>query len=378
MIGQLKRLLIVLPAAVIGGAETLSATLAHGLPGVNVTVLTQRAVAGTFDPGAIRLIPFDDYGLNAPYDYGLPNAWRYAQVLSKVVASERPDAVLAVMHAASIFLALASLAHPRLFAGVRRVGSIHGQVSAYFKSLGRPMSRAERLFVSLMLARLHRVVLPSKGVLDDLAALFPRAIRRAQVIYNGVDIARIRALAQAVRPIPKEQPWIVMAARLSRQKDHATLLRAWREIADRTPARLVLVGDGEERPAIERLAQALGIADRVTITGFLDNPFPILGAADAVVLSSHYEGFGLALVEAMALGRPVIATDCPSGPAEIVQTGREGFLVAPGDSHELAERMAEILGDAALRDRMGAAGRVRAERFSQERMLSEYHDVLLG
>ena len=228
-----------------------------------------------------------------------------------------------------------------------------------------------------MFTRLHRLIVPSSGVYDDLVRWFPRARTRACVVHNGVDIARVRALASAQEPFVKREPWVVMAARLSCQKDHQTLLRAFSGIVENTRARLILVGDGEERAEIERQARELGIGDRLRITGHLDNPFPLMAAADVVVLSSHYEGFGLVLVEAMALGRAVIATDCPSGPAEIIRDGIDGFLVPPRDAACLGARMAALLGDAGLRARIGAAGERRAERFSQDRMFARYREVLL-
>jgi glycosyltransferase involved in cell wall biosynthesis len=371
-----RRLLTVLPANVIGGAERLSKSLVEGLRDSDIAVLTQRGIAPEFAGPAARVFCFDDFGLCAPYDYSLRNAYSYATVLAQVVARERPDAVLAVMHAGSIFLALATLSHPVLFRGIRRVGSIHGHVGAFFRSLGRAPSRQERLAAFLMFSRLDSLVVPSFGVYQDLVAWFPRARTRARVIYNGVDSARIRALGAQPLPIEKHEPWVLMPARLSSQKDHHTLLRAFSTIAGDTGARLVLAGDGEQRAAIETQAAALGVANRLTITGHLPNPFPLIAAAEVVVLSSHYEGFGLVLVEAMALGRPVVATDCPSGPAEIIRDGVDGFLVPPGDAGRLAECLAALLRDGGLRERMGQAGSLRAQYFSQERMFEHYREIL--
>jgi glycosyltransferase involved in cell wall biosynthesis len=368
---------VLLPATVIGGAETLSKTLIGGLDDVQVTVLTQQEIAATFEATAARVICFDDWGLSSPYDYGFRNALAYARMIARAVQRERPDVVLAMMHAASIFLALASLRHPLAFMRVRRVGSIHGHVGAYFRQLRRPLSTSERFAAFLMFTRLHSVALPSAGVYDDLIQWFPRARARAQVIHNGVDLERVRALSRAQQAPDKREPWVLMVARLSSQKDHQTLLRAFSAVVEHTGSRLILVGDGEQRSAIERQASELGIADKLSITGYLANPFPLIAAAEVVVLSSHYEGFGLVLVEAMALGRAVVATDCPSGPSEIIRDGIDGFLVPPGDAACLAARLSSLLQDPGLRARLGAAGMLRAEQFSQQRMLARYRQVLL-
>jgi len=371
-----SRLLIVLPSSVVGGAETLSRTLIRGLRDVEITILTQTSIAGDLANDAVKVIRFDDYGLNAPYDFRPANAWRYARVVATVVNTHSYDAVLAVMHAASIFLALASLTHPSIFANVRCVGSIHGHLGAYLQTLGRSLTITERLSLFLMSSRLHGLVVPSQGCFDDLARRFPRARALARVVYNGVELSRIRRLAHVGMPLTKKEPWVLMPARLSRQKDHATLIRAFSRIADETGSRLILVGDGEERPEIERLANELGIAEKLTVTGHLENPFPWILAADVVVLSSHYEGFGLALVEAMALGRPVVATDCPSGPSEIIRDGIDGFLVSPRDVEGLAKRLSEVLGDQTLRATLGANGVARAAQFSQQKMLRGYQTAL--
>jgi glycosyltransferase involved in cell wall biosynthesis len=263
-----------------------------------------------------------------------------------------------------------------MFRGIRRVGSVHGHVGAFFRSLGRAPSKQERLAAFLMFSRLDSLVVPSLGVYQDLVVCFPRARTRTRVIYNGVDIARVKALSGQPLPIAKREPWVIMPARLSSQKDHRTLLRAFSAIARDTGARLIIAGDGEQRAAIEAQAAVLGVAGQLTITGHLQNPFPLIAAAEVVALSSHYEGFGLVLVEAMALGRAVVSSDCPSGPAEIIRDGVDGFLVPPGDAGRLAERLAALLRDRGLRERMGQAGRLRARHFSQERMFERYREIL--
>jgi glycosyltransferase involved in cell wall biosynthesis len=133
------------------------------------------------------------------------------------------------------------------------------------------------------------------------------------------------------------------AGRLTRQKDFATLLRAFALVLKRRPVRLLLLGDGPERKRLESLAAELGISAVVDFYGFVANPFPFIARSDLFVLSSAWEGFGNVLVEAMALGVPVVSTDCPSGPREILHDGTLGPLVAVADHTALAEAILATL-----------------------------------
>lgn len=373
------RLLIVLPASAVGGAEMLCRTLIDGLEDdVAITLLTQQAVTDSFADLPAQIAVFDDFGLANPYDYRPANAWRYAKAIATVVAETRPTVIYAVMHAATMFLALASVRYPWRFFGVRRIGSVHGDVGAYLGAMQRSLTVLERSLAALVFNRLQRVVTPSVGVADDLARRFPGARGRLVAIANGVDLDHVRR--QAMLPIAssKQGQWVVMAARLNAQKDFSTLLTAFAAVHQSTGARLILLGEGEERPLIEAHIKAAGLQNAVTLEGFVDNPFPWMLLADVVVLSSHFEGFGLVLVEAMALGRPVVATDCPSGPAEIIRDGIDGFLVPVGDAQVLGERLIRLLEDPAAARQMGERARMGADAFSKTAMIEQYRRVLFG
>jgi glycosyltransferase involved in cell wall biosynthesis len=147
---------------------------------------------------------------------------------------------------------------------------------------------------------------------------------------------------------PVEHPWFttregpvfVTAGRLVPQKDQATLLRALAIARKRINARLIILGTGPLQASLEKTASDLGIRDAVDFLGFKENPLPYYREADAFVLSSNFEGLGNVLIEALGCGTPVITTDCPYGPAEIVQNGRFGILVPVGDSDAFGEAMA--------------------------------------
>jgi glycosyltransferase involved in cell wall biosynthesis len=187
----------------------------------------------------------------------------------------------------------------------------------------------------------------SAGVADDLARTARLARERIHVIHNPVDLEMLTARARE-KP---DHPWfdagappvIVSAGRLTAQKDFPTLLRAYARVRRVHRARLMILGEGEERAALEGLARELDCAEDFALPGFIPNPYPYMTGAALFALSSAWEGFGNVLIEALALGTPVVATDCPFGPSEILEGGRLGRLVPVGDVEALADAIAASL-----------------------------------
>ena len=179
---------------------------------------------------------------------------------------------------------------------------------------------------------------------------------RITVIYNGVVGPEFLASAglPAANPLAAngERPLILGMGRLVPQKDFATLIRAFAELVADTPGQLVILGEGPLRTDLERLAADLNVADRVVFPGFAADAPAWLARADLFVLSSAFEGFGSVIAEALAVGTPVVSTDCPHGPSEILNGGLYGKLVPPGDAPAMAAAMRATLaapGDAAPR-----------------------------
>jgi len=200
-------------------------------------------------------------------------------------------------------------------------------------------------------ARLYRhaagVLVPSQGAAADLAA------------YAGLDAAQIQVVPTPVvpatlldTPLPTpEHPWfhdpaaplILGVGELSRRKDFMTLLRGFAQLRAQRCCRLMILGEGSEREALLAEAVALGVADDVTLPGFVPRPYAEIAHADLFALSSRWEGMPLVLVEALALGTAVVATDCPSGPRELLADGDQGRLVPVGDAAALAAALAATL-----------------------------------
>lgn len=190
------------------------------------------------------------------------------------------------------------------------------------------------------------VVAVSAGVADDLEAEIGLPRHRIRVIPNPLTPGIVTD-ADA----PPEHPWLrdggppvlLNVARLTPAKDIPTLVRAFAKLRAARPARLIVLGEGEERAGLQSLVGSLGRNADVDLAGFSSNPYPAMAAADALVLSSCREGLPTVLMEALSLGTPVVSTDCRSGPREILQGGLLGRLVPPGDADALAVAMEAVL-----------------------------------
>ena len=192
-----------------------------------------------------------------------------------------------------------------------------------------------------------RVVAVSEGVAADTRHLTGLTADRVRVIRNPTLFPEISERAAE----PASHPWlddpalpvIVGIGRLTRQKDFSTLIRAFARLRATHPSRLLIFGEGKDRPQLQALISELGLTEWVDLPGFTANPYAALARARLFVLSSAWEGSPNVLVEAMGLGTPVVATDCESGPREILAGGRHGPLVPVGDAERLAEAMATVL-----------------------------------
>jgi glycosyltransferase involved in cell wall biosynthesis len=192
------------------------------------------------------------------------------------------------------------------------------------------------LLMRVSYKRADAVVAVSGGVADVLSKTIRYPRDRISVIYNPiVNASTVRKRNQPCKHpwlAPGQPPVILATGRLAPQKCFETLIGAFAQLRRRIDARMIILGEGEERARLEDLAQRLDVDSAVDMPGFVPNPYPYMRKASVFVLSSGYEGFGNVLVEAMACGTPVVSTDCPSGPAEILENGKWGRLVPVGDS----------------------------------------------
>jgi len=241
----------------------------------------------------------------------------------------------------------------------------------------RPEKRARHLaLMKKYFPRNDGVIAVSRGVAEDLAQLLGWSADRIQVAPNPTVTPEVLELAAE----PLDHPWfvdrtspvILGMGRLEPQKDFPTLLRAFAIVHAKRPCRLVILGEGKQRDALTHLANELGVADAVQMPGFMTNPYSYLQRADLFVLSSAWEGSPNSLTEALALGTPLVSTDCPNGPREILEEGRHGPLVSVGDIDGLARAMLRTLEHPPDRGQLQAA----AQRYTLERSATRYLDAL--
>jgi glycosyltransferase involved in cell wall biosynthesis len=211
-----------------------------------------------------------------------------------------------------------------------------------------PIARQLRFWpIRLLYPGLDRIVAVSEGVAEDTAAIARIPRQSVTVIRNPVITPDLHRLAAepCMHPWfqPGEPPVILAAGRMQRQKDFPTLIRAFALVRRERLCRLVILGEGSGRAQLEQLVGGLDLTAHVDLPGFQRNPFPFLAGADLFVLSSAWEGSPNVLTEAMALGTPVVSTDCPSGPGELLDGGRVAPLVPVGDARRLAESILATL-----------------------------------
>ena len=230
----------------------------------------------------------------------------------------------------------------------------------FFLNVGTPLSEQSKASHPFWLTRwlhrrkLHRffdrcdgIIANSQGVARDLSSFLGIPGERIAVAPNPAISPDLQRLAAEHTGHPwlseSNVPVIMGAGRLSRVKDFPTLVRAFAKLRARQPCRLMILGSGRQKPRLERLARELGVEQECELTGFVNNPYAYLARAKAFVVSSLREGGPNVLMEALACGTPVVATDCPYGPREILDGGRFGALVPVGDADAMAEAIAETL-----------------------------------
>ncbi len=221
----------------------------------------------------------------------------------------------------------------------------------------------------------HAVIVPSPGIARDFLELgVPR--EKLQVIPNPVATAGLDRLAR--EPLahpwfqPGEPPVVLGVGELCARKDFLTLLEAACLASRSTALRLMILGDGPERARLEQRACALGWAEHLALPGFVANPYPFMSQAAMLVLPSRLEGFGNVLVEAMHLGTPLIATDCPHGPRDILEHGRLGILVHVGAIRAMAQAIVDTMAKPAKRQDLRAA----AARYDKHTNARRYLEVM--
>lgn len=366
------RALFVINSLAGGGAERVFSTLVNALnrpaDGITITValLDDVAAEAYAVSGDIVVERLDCAG-------SLP---RSTLRLNRLVRRLKPDVAVSFLSRANV----ATVASMWL-SGRPAVISERVNTTAHLQS--SRFGLVSRMLIRLSYPRARRVIAVSRGVASTLEHDFAVEGERIRVIYNPVDIDDIRSRAAQPPAIDVNTADFVTMGRLVANKNTAMAVRAL--AACKGDGRLIVLGEGPLRTDLEALAVSLGVADRVVFAGFLANPYAVLARACGYLLTSNAEGFPNAMVEAMATGLPVIATDCPSGPAEILEanlgradcvTGRGGALVAMNDHAAMAACM-DTLAQPELRRRLADEAIGRASDLSVERAAQSFRETIL-
>ena len=363
-----RRLAVLISFSGEGGVERMVLNLVEGFAelGRSVDLLSIRSDSAHLEalPEAVRHV-----------DLKVRHSGTALAPLLRYLRQERPAAVLAAKDRAIRVAAVARrLGSPQ----TRLVGRLGTNLTAALAGRGA-LTRGLRLAPMRLIYRLvDHVVAVSEGVAEDTLKVTGLPTERVSVIRNPVVTQRLRQLAS--EPLdhpwlaPNQPPMVLGAGRLTDQKDFATLLRAFARLRAARPARLVILGEGRLRARLQSLAAELGIADDLALPGFTRNPYAWMSRASVFVLSSAWEGSPNVLTEAMALGTPVAATDCPSGPREILAGGRYGALVPVSDWEGLAVGMVRALEAPPPKHELQAA----VADYSQEESARRYLALLEG
>jgi glycosyltransferase involved in cell wall biosynthesis len=365
-----QRIVFHVPSLRGGGAERVFVLMANEMArrGHEVTLFTWNGEGpnAALRADAVHLV---DLGIPIRGDgFGKPatiaGLWRSARFYRRV----QPDAVFSAPEFANLITALALNLG---FAKAKFFPSFHAAAAIPSNDFG---SKLAVLLSGLVAARASQAIAVSAGVGRDIAARGVPA-DKVVVINNPLPPANGRLGQtypwQAELAALGDGPVIATAGRMVGVKDHRTLLRAFAVLLRTRPARLVLFGEGPRRAELEAESRVLGIASRVLFAGYVNDPAACYAAADLFVLSSTSEGFGNVLIEAMAAGVPVVSTDAPHGPREILADGQYGTLTPVGDAEALAVAMAAMLDqptDAALLEG-------RAADFAVERIGDAYEGL---
>ena len=356
----MKRVAFFLPTLHGGGAEKVVINLLKGMRGKDVDL--DLVVASTEGP-YLNQVPKEVRVINLE----TKRVVKALIPLSQYLRENQPSTLISHMSHANLIAVLAKiLAREK----TRLVLVEHNTLSAAKSKLIRAK------FIPVLMKLLYRyadaIVGVSQATARDLEYQLGLRKQTVKTIYNPVVDSQLIFQANQSLNHPwfeKGTPPVFLAVgRLTQQKDFATLIKAFAILRTTKVARLIILGEGELRGELEDMTKRLGISKDVAIPGFVENPYMYMKNASAFVMSSRWEGLGNVLIEAMACGCPVISTDCPHGPKEILAAGKYGILVPIGDVFTLSYAMLKVLDTSVRHDLLMH----RANYFSVKKAVSKY------
>jgi glycosyltransferase involved in cell wall biosynthesis len=363
---QRRRVLFILPSLRGGGTERV------------ITILLRHLDRGRFEPHLALLEkagPFlDEVPADVPiHDLNVSRV-RYAfPSILEVVWELRPDTVLSSLCELNLAVAFVKPFFPP---GTRLLLQEATSLSSYLAEKGEDTGLMRWLYRRLY-SRATKIICKADYVLDDLARHFGIPRDKMLRIYNPVDVARITQLAESgANPFPTNGPHLVAAGRLVNVKGFDVLLDALKLVRETIPVQLTILGEGPLESDLKARSTRLGLSDAVRFAGFQANPYAFYKHADLFVLSSRYEGMPSAILEALSLGTPVVATDCPGGVREIIAGSNMGLMVPSSNPRLLAEAIISAIESGKQKPSKTQELEALLEKFGVDRVMAQYEDLL--
>ena len=365
-----KRILFVAPNLGGGGAERALVNIINHLDRTRFEphlALFQKE--GVFLTSLANDVPL--YELQ-PTDYGvLHRNWTRIRAINTLYQKIRPALIMSVLWQVNSVILMAD----KLYSFKCPV--LINEQNAPVSSRGTDSRRKPtRQFTRWLYQQADHIVVISKGIATELAHE-GIASSKITVINNPLDLTTLSENITEERSSLQKRLTLVAVGRLAKQKNYPLLLETVAKLHQRYPLHLWILGEGPEKARLTHLVEVLGLQEVVSFLGFQDNPWSYIKQADIFVLSSDYEGFGNVVIEALAVGTPVIATDCPYGPNEILVGGQYGILVPPGDASAMATAIQSLFDDHAKRKKFQKMGSIRAKDFSVDKIVPQYENLFL-
>ena len=364
--GDRKKLMIILPTMGQGGADRVTLILLQHLNrhefDLSLVLMRREGAYLNEIPSDVRVI-----------DCNAKNLWLFLFPLLSVIRREKPDILFSTCGGANMPLSLLAFLNP-----FRKWKAILSERNILFHPGKNQIKRYAMIFSKALFYRFTDVITAvSEGVKSELSRFL--LLPKSEILVVDNPVIDKNLYFQSMEPFA--HPWfskdriipvILHVGRFVYQKDHATLIRAFQILLKHKQARLFLLGEGPLKPDIQMLVNELGLASEVAFGGFDINPFKYMAACDVFVMSSIHEGMPGVLIQAMACGAPVVSTNCPTGPDELV-TGESGILVPVQDKSALASGLVKMLDfTPEARKSMGLAGKKSVTRFEVEKAMDSY------
>lgn len=366
------KILLIISSLSSGGAERVMSIMANYWTknGIIIELLTLDSTDSDFyelDPSVLRLGLAVSKESSNPWQ-AINNNINRLKKLRAAIKSSTPDVVISFMDKMNVLTLLATRG-----LGLKIIIMEHTNPESHHISFAwRALRRLSYRYADLL------------GVLTERARPWAQTlIRKGAVFVMPNPIRDYRGDAQMEKSLrdfvgaPAQARVIVSMGRLSFEKGFDMLIKAFAKAHESMPELwLVIFGEGRDRDTLQRLVGELALSGRVCFPGRVSFPIPLLKQSDLFVMSSRYEGFPMALCEAMACGLPVISFDCPTGPGEIIRNGVDGILVPPEDINALSKAIVRLIGDEVERKAMASRAPEILERFSEERVMAEWDKLL--